>query len=198
VTTLTHLENEASLLDEARGGSAEAFVTLLRQYERHVYRLALRILGNSADAEDVLQETSLKAFVHIKDFRGDSRFYSWIVRIATNECLMKLRRGRGIQQLSLDEPEEGDDGSPLPREIEDWRGTPEQRYLKSELETIVAEGIDKLDRVSRLVFTLRDVEGFSTDETSTMTGLSVPAVKTRLFRARLRMREHMNSYFAKG
>lgn len=197
MTTLTHLENEAALLDQARAGSAEAYVTLLGQYDRHIFRLALRILGNHADAEDVLQDVSLKAFTHIQQFRGESRFYSWIVRIATNECLMKLRRGRGVLELSLDEPEESDDGSPLPREIEDWRDTPEQKYLKSELEGVVAEGIGKLDRISRMVFMLRDVEGFSTEETSQMTEMSVPAVKTRLFRARLRMREHMNSYFTK-
>lgn len=195
---LTHLEDEAVLVEEARNGNGEAFVRLLKQYDRRIYRLALRFLGNHADAEDVLQDVSLKAFVHLGDFRGDSRFYSWVVRITTNECLMKLRRGHLRQQVSLDEPAEGEDGSVLPREIEDWRDTPEKTYLKAELQAIVAEGMEKLDRTSCTVFLLRDIEHFSTEETAQMLDKTVAAVKTRLFRARLKMREHMNAYFKKG
>lgn len=195
--SVVHLEDEAALVEEARKGNGEAFVTLMRQYDRRIYRLALSFLGNPADAEDVLQDVTLKAFAHMGGFRGESRFYSWVARITTNECLMKLRRDRTRQQVSMDEPEEGEEGNALPREIEDWRETPEKAYLTSELQAIMTEGMEKLDAKSRTVFLLRDVEKFSTDETAEMLNMTVAAVKTRLFRARLKMREHMNAYFKK-
>ncbi len=192
-----HLEDEALLVEEARKGNGEAFVTLMKQYDRRVYRLALTFLRNSADAEDVLQEVTLKAFTHLSGFRGESRFYSWLARITANECLMRLRRDRSRPHVSLDEPEEGEEGSALPREIEDWRETPEEAYLKSELQAIVTQGMEKLDPKSRTVFLLRDIEHFSTQETGQMLDMTAAAVKTRLFRARLKMREHMNAYFKK-
>ncbi len=198
MATLTHLEDEAVLVEEARKGNGQAFVTLMKQYDRRIYRLALSFLRNAADAEDVLQDVTLKAFTHLGGFRGDSRFFSWVARIATNECLMRLNRGRPRQHVSLDEPAGGEDGSVLPLEIEDWRETPEKACLKSELQAIVAQGMEKLDSKMRTVFLLRDVEQFSIEETAQMLGISAAAVKTRLFRARLRMREHMNAYFKKG
>ncbi len=195
---LTHLENETALVAEARAGNPDAFVTLLNQYDRHIYRLALNITGNPEDAEDVLQDALLKAYTNLGGFRGESRFYTWLVRIAANEALMKLRKRSSEKQVSLDEPVETDEKSLMPREIEDWGDDPEQRYAKAELQKILAETIEELEHPLRIVFVLRDVEDFSTEETAGMLGLSMPAVKSRLLRARLKMRERLNKRFRKG
>lgn len=198
VSLIAHLENETVLVAEARAGSADAFTVLANQYDRNIYRLALNITASREDAEDVLQETFLKAYTHLGEFRGDSRFYTWLVRIATNEALMKLRKRGSVKQVSLDEPTETDDQSLMPREIEDWGDDPEQRYAKTELQRILAETVEKLEPALRVVFVLRDVEEFSIEETAATLGLSVPAVKTRLLRARLRMRERLSARFRQG
>lgn len=194
----THLENESVLVAEARAGNAESFATLINQYDRHIYRLALNITGNQEDAEDVLQETFLKAYSNLDRFQGDSRFYTWLVRIAVNEALMKLRKRRGASWVSLDEPVETNDRGLMPREIEDWADNPEQSYAKTELQDILNQVVEKLEPQFRTVFLLRDVEDFSTEETAKMLGLSVPAVKSRLLRARLKLRERLNKYFKRG
>ncbi len=194
----THLENEATLVAEARAGSSDAFTTLLNQYDRNIYRLALNITGQQEDAEDVLQETFLKAYRHLDRFQGNSRFYTWLVRIAVNEALMKLRKRRGSREVSLDEPVPGDDGESYPREVEDWGDNPEQRFAKTELEEILHGAIETLEGPFRTVVTLRDIEDLSTEETADMLGLSVPAVKSRLLRGRLRLREKLNKYFRRG
>jgi RNA polymerase sigma-70 factor, ECF subfamily len=194
----THLENEAALVAEARSGNTEAFSTLVRQYDRYIYRLALNITGNAEDAEDVLQEALLKAYTKLDTFHGESRFYTWLVRIAVNEALMKLRKRGTEKTVSLDEPIEGDDKDLIPREVEDWADNPEQRYGKLELQQILKETVDKLEPQFRTVFVLRDIEDLSTEETAKLMGLSVPAVKSRLLRARLKARELLSQYFRKG
>ena len=194
----THLDNEDVLVAEARAGNAESFATLINQYDRHIYRLALNITGNQEDAEDVLQDSFLKAYSNLGQFQGDSRFYTWLVRIAVNEALMKLRKRRRASWVSLDEPAETDDRSLMPREIEDWAVNPERTYAETELRDILSQAIEKLEPQFRTVFMLRDVEEFSTEETAKMLGLSVPAVKSRLLRARLKLREQLNKYFRRG
>jgi RNA polymerase sigma-70 factor (ECF subfamily) len=194
----THLENESTLVSEAQAGNHEAFTKLIHQYDRHIYRLAMNITGDPTEAEDVLQDACLKAYENLKDFQGASRFYTWLVRIAVNEALMKLRKRRGSSLVSLDEPISGDDNNLMPREIEDWGDNPEQRYAKSELQQILTEAIEGLELPYRAVFVLRDVESLSTEETAEMLGLSIPAVKSRLLRARLKMRERLNKYFKRG
>jgi RNA polymerase sigma-70 factor (ECF subfamily) len=193
----THLENERSLVVAAQAGDSGAFVTLLNQYSRHIYRLGVSITGNHHDAEDVLQEASLKAYTALADFRGNSRFYSWLVRIAVNVALGKLRKRAMWKESSLDEPREGEDGSYIPLDIESWGEDPEKACLNSELQQILAEVIQKLDPKSRTIFTLRDVEKFSIEETAAMLGLSIPVIKTRLLRSRLRLREELTKYFGK-
>ena len=192
---LVHLENEATLVAEAKEGNAEAFTVLVNQYERNIFRLALNVTSNKEDAEDVLQETFLKAYTHLGRFQGNSRFYTWVVRIAVNESLMKLRKRRSDRQVSLDEGLETDDNGLLPREIADWGDNPEQRYAKTEWQEILAEATQTLEPAFRTVFTLRDVEQLSTEETAEALGLSVPAVKSRLLRARLKLRQRLNKYF---
>src|SRR5215831_15507394 len=194
----THLDNENALVAEARAGNAESFTTLINQYDRHIYRLALNITGNQEDAEDVLQDSFLKAYSNLNRFQGDSRFYTWLVRIAVNEALMKLRKRRGASWVSLDEPADAGDRSLIPREVEDWMDNPERRYAKTELQDILSQAIEKLEPQFRTVFVLRDVEELSTEETAKMLGLSVPAVKSRLLRARLKLRELLNKYFKRG
>jgi len=194
----THLENETTLVAEARAGNAEAFTTLVHQYDRNIYRLALNITGKQEDAEDVLQEAFLKAYTHLDRFQGNSRFYTWLVRIAVNEALMKLRKRRGDRTVSLDEPIVTSDNDLMPREIEDWGDNPEQRYAKTELQEILNEAIESLEPQFRTVVVLRDVENFSTEETAEVLGLSVPAVKSRLLRGRLKLRDRLNRYFKRG
>lgn len=191
----THLENENTLLADARAGNGNAFATLLSQYDRRLFRLALKITGNQQDAADALQEALLKAYRGLERFRGDSRFYTWMVRIVVNEGLMKLRERRGDSSVSLDEPIQTDDDSLMPREIEDWGDNPEQRYSKTEFHAILNQNLDRLEPGLRIVFLLRDVEGFSIEETAGTLGLSVTAVKSRLLRARLKLRERLTRYF---
>ena len=194
----THLENENTLVADARAGNGDAFAALLSQYDTRLFRLALRITGNQQDAADALQEALLKAFRGLEGFRGDSRFYTWIVRIVLNEGLIKLRERRRDLMVSLNEPIQTDDDSFMPREIEDWGDNPEQRYSKTEFDAILNQNLDQLEPTLRIVFLLRDVEGFSIEETARMLGLSIPAVKTRLLRARLKLRERLTKYFKQG
>ncbi len=188
---------EAALLAEARAGKYEAFEELVNRYERKIYRLALNLTGNPEDAEDVLQETFLKAFEHLPEFREDSRFYTWIVRIAINEGLMKLRRRRASKEVAAEDAT-GDDGEVLPREFSDWRPNPEQIYARKELQEILQNAARALPVTFRTVFILRDIEGLSTEATAEALGLSSGAVKARLFRARLRLREELSQVFKRG
>ncbi len=194
----THLENEAELVAEARGGSAEAFTTLVNQYDRNIYRLALNITNNQEDAEDVLQEAFLKAYTHLDRFEGNSRFYTWLVRIAVNEALMKLRKRKADKTVSLDEPIATGDNDAMPREVEDWGDSPEERYAKTELQEILNRAIGSLEPHFRTVVVLRDVENLSTEETAELLGLSIPAVKSRLLRGRLKLREKLDKHFRRG
>jgi RNA polymerase sigma-70 factor (ECF subfamily) len=188
-------DNEAQLVEAARAGNTGAFTELVNRYERRIFRLAMNITQNREDAEDAMQEAFLKSYQHLSEFQGDSRFYTWLVRIAVNEALMRLRKRRP-NQVSLDEPVEGEDDF-MPREIEDWDPSPEQRYAQTELRGILESVIDELHPDFRTVFVLRDVEELSTEDTAKLLGLSVPAVKSRLLRARLKLRGKLNRYFRK-
>ncbi len=192
-----HLENETELVAAARKGDTQAFTTLANQYSRNIYRLALNITRNNEDAEDVLQEAFLKAYTKLDRFQGNSRFYTWLVRIAVNEALMKLRKRKSDRTVSLDEPVETD-VSEIVREVKDWGDNPEQTYAKTELHEILSKAIDTLEPAYRTVFVLRDVENLSTEETAESLGLSVPAVKSRLLRARLKLREQLTRQFKRG
>ena len=180
-------EDEPVLVAAAQAGDITAFETLVGRYERKILRLAQNITQNREDAEDVMQEAFLKAYEHLSGFQGNSRFYTWLVRIAVNQALMKLRKRRP-NVVSIDE--EVNTGEDLiPREIEDWGPSPEDRYKQTELSDILSEVIGDLDPSFRIVFQLRDIEELSTEETAEALGLSVPAVKSRLLRARLKLRQ---------
>jgi RNA polymerase sigma-70 factor (ECF subfamily) len=189
-------DDEHLLVAAAQAGDAAAFEELVNRYEGKIFRLTRNITGNHEDAEDAMQDAFLKAYAHLQDFHGDSRFYTWLVRIAANEALMRLRKRRP-NQFSLDEPVEGDNDL-MPRELEEWGPTPEQRYAQTEIENIVSELIDRLDPEYRIVFLLRDFEELSTQETAEALGISGPAVKSRLLRARLMLREKLHRHFRQG
>ena len=190
-------EDEHLLVAAAKGGDLSAFNELVSRYERKIFRLTMNITRNKEDAEDSMQEAFLKAYAHLKDFAGDSRFYTWLVRIAANEALMRLRKRRP-NQFSLDEPIPGDNEELIPRDIEDWGPSPEQRYGQVEMHDILSSAIDDLEPGFRTAFVLRDVENLSTEETAKIMGISVPAVKSRLLRARLKLREKLHRYFRKN
>lgn len=190
-------EDEHLLVAAAKGGDLSAFNELVRRYERKIFRLTMNITRNREDAEDAMQDAFLKSYSHLKDFAGDSRFYTWLVRIAANEALMRLRKRRP-NQFSLDEPIPGENEETIPQDIQDWGPSPEQRYGQSEMHEILSGVIDELEPGFRTVFVLRDVEELSTEETAKIVGISVPAVKSRLLRARLKLREKLNHYFRQG
>jgi len=184
------------LVNAARGGDVGAFEQLVKKYDRNVFRIANHITQNREDAEDVVQDAFLKAFQNLGQFQGQSKFYTWLVRIAVNEALMRLRRRRPERMVSLDEDiNTGEDT--IPREVADWSPNPEQLYNQSELREILQKTIQGLPPSFRTVFVLRDVEGLSTEETADALNLSIPAVKSRLLRARLQLRERLTKYFKK-
>ena len=186
--------DEADVLSLAREGDTKAFAELVRRYEGKIFRLAQHITQNREDAEDVLQETFLKAFEHLDQFQGNSKFYTWIVRIAVNQALMKLRKRKTDKTVSIDENiDTGEDN--VAREIAAWDENPEERYSREELNEILNSAVESLAPPYRTVFLLRDIEELSTEETAEALDLSIPAVKSRLLRARLQLRDKLTRYF---
>lgn len=186
--------DESTLVTQARQGDTRAFAELVKRYEAKIFRLAQHITQNREDAEDVLQETFLKAYEHLDQFQGNSKFYTWIVRIAVNQALMKLRRRKTDKSVSLDETiDTGEDT--VTREVAAWDEDPEQRFSREELGEILDSSIQSLAPTYRSVFLLRDVDDLSTEETAEALGISVPAVKSRLLRARLQLREKLTRFF---
>ncbi len=193
-TTTQHETDEFSLVASARQGDAAAFTELVNRYERKIYRLARHITQSEEDAEEILQETFLKAYEHLPEFQGSSKFYTWLVRIAVNESLMKLRKRKSGRIVSLDE--EIDTGEEtVAREIAVWEDNPEQRYSRAELRGILERAISSLPPIFQTVFILRDVDELSTEETADALNISVPAVKSRLLRARLQLRDKLTRFF---
>jgi RNA polymerase sigma-70 factor (ECF subfamily) len=190
-------KDDSVLVTEAKAGSYAAFEELVNRYEKKIYRLGLNLTGNPEDAEDVLQEAFLKAFEHLPEFREDARFYTWLVRIAINEGLMKLRKRRSDRAVPIEDAV-GEEGEVVPREFADWKPNPEQVYAQAEIETILRDAADSLSAGLRTVFLLRDVEGFSTGETAALLNVTEGAVKARLFRARLQLREELSKVFKRG
>ena len=186
--------DETLLVSKAQAGDSAAFSELVSRYQNKIYRLAKHITQNDEDAEDVLQEAFLKAYEHLDGFQGNSKFYTWIVRIAVNEALMKLRKRKTDRSVPLDEPI--DTGEEMVnREIAVWEDNPEQRYSRQEMQEILDEAVESLKPDFRTVFALRDIEELSTEETAEALNISVPAVKSRLLRARLALREKLTRKF---
>jgi len=186
-------QDENILIEKAKKGDFEAYGQLVERYERKIYRLARNITQSNEDAEDVLQDAFLKAYEHLDGFQGQARFYTWLVRIAVNESLMKLRKRKSDRSVSLDENIETDE-EPIAREIAVW-DNPEKQYSRAEMKQVLDEAITSLKPIFRVVFILRDVEELSTEETAETLGLSIAAVKSRLLRARLQLREKLTRTF---
>ncbi len=189
--------DDVQLVTRLQAGDQAAYAQLVEEYAGRVYRLALRMLGNEADAEDVLQETFMSAFKSIDRFEARSSLGTWLYRIATNAALMRLRR-KEPEQVSVDEPVEGEDGDLIPRQFFDFCCLPEDDLLRDEALQEMMQAVEELPETLRSVFVLREMEGLSTEETADMLGLSVSAVKSRLMRARLKLRDRLSHYFAQG
>ncbi len=188
------VEAEGFSLEELKRGNPEEFSRLVDLYSSKIYRLATKMLNQQEDAEDVLQETFLKAYRGLKSFDGRSKLSTWLFRIATNEALMVLRR-KHPDFVSIDEPVETEEGEQEPIQIVDWCCLPENELLSEESRSRLDAAAQKLPESLRVVFLLRDMNDLSTHETAEILGLTDTAVKTRLSRARLRLREELSAYF---
>lgn len=181
-------------VEALRSGDRAEFARFVAAYSAQIYRLALRILSDPQDAEDVLQETFLKAYRSLPDFEGRSSLSTWLYRIAVNEALM-LARKRHPGTVSIDEGVETGDGEIEPVQVVDWCCLPENELLSAEGRRFLDRAIRNLPETLRVVFVLRDIQGLSIKETAEALELSETAVKTRLLRARLNLREQLSSYY---
>jgi RNA polymerase sigma-70 factor, ECF subfamily len=185
---------DAELVRRAKAGELAAFETLTTKYEQRVYSLALRMLRQEQDAEDVTQQTFLSALENLEGFRGEAGFSTWLLRIASHAALKVIRKRKGLPTVSLDAATDGSDSAdavPHPEYIADWRQSPEQLVHKNEVRRLLDDALAQLDEKHRLVFLLRDVEGLSIKETAEALGLSEANTKVRLLRARLQLREQL-------
>jgi RNA polymerase sigma-70 factor (ECF subfamily) len=187
---------DSELVRRTKAGDPDAFDRLVERHASKVYALCLKMLGNPEDAEDCLQEVFVKAYQAMKDFREESRFSTWIYRIAYNAALMRIRKKK-LDTVSLDAPVEVG-GDTMPRQVVDWTTDPSSQLMNEELSSVLNQHLNLMHPDNRIVFLLRDVQGLSTDDTANVLGLSVPAVKSRLHRARLFLRERLSDYFAHG
>lgn len=193
---MDHDVSDEGLVQLAKDGELAAFDQLVARHEGRVYGLALRILRQEQDAEDVTQQAFLSVVEHLAGFRGESSFATWITRIATHAALKVLRKRKGLDLVPLDAGTDEDlSGVALPEFIADWRESPAVLVGRRETRRLVDEALEGLDEKHRLVFLLRDVEGFSVRETADALGLSEGNVKVRLLRARLQLREALTRSF---
>ena len=182
-------------LEALKKKDKEAFAQLVDQNSDRIYRLALKMTGNPQDAEDVLQETFIKAYRYIGSFEGRSKLSTWLYRIATNEALMLLRKRKdGV--TSIEEGVETDEGDTLPVQIVDWCCLPEKELMSTESQAVLHEAAMHLSDANRAAFLLRDVEGLSTHDAAEALDISESALKVRLMRARMQLREELTEYFA--
>ncbi|HZJ54750.1 MAG TPA: sigma-70 family RNA polymerase sigma factor, partial [Myxococcaceae bacterium] len=181
----------------AQAGDMSAFEALVDRHEEKVYGLALRMTRSEADAAEIAQDTFLSAYQHLNEFRGEAAFGSWVHRIAANNALMRLRRQKVLDIVSddLDGPEFTDRGSLAEVPESDWSKRADDKILEDELGRAIREATDALPEGYREVFLLKDVEGLSYEEISEMVGISIPAVKSRLHRARLALREAIDAFY---
>jgi RNA polymerase sigma-70 factor (ECF subfamily) len=183
-------EEEKVLIARIGRGDTELFYELIEPYEHRVYAIALAILRNEADAEEVAQEALLKAFLHLGQFRAESRFGTWLVRVTINEARMRRRKGHlDIMKALEDQRQSDDEGSFIPQDFADWRDIPLEELERKEVRELLARALTSLGDKYRDVFVLRDVEQLSIEETAAALRISEGAVKTRLLRARLMLRE---------
>jgi RNA polymerase sigma-70 factor (ECF subfamily) len=199
-TTETEVtRDESALIEQIRGGDKARFYELIQPYERSVYLSAYSVLHNQADAEEVAQESLLKAFAHLDQLRATDKFKPWLLLITVNEARMRRRKERQHLYESLEEQTtDTEDGEFMPRQFADWREIPSDLVEKKEIRAAIHKALDTLPEKYREVFFLRDMQHLSIAETAAILGLTEPAVKTQLHRARLQMREQLTPIFGKS
>jgi len=192
---MTETLSDRELYDRIRAGDKSACAVCIEQHSPTVYRIALRVVGNEAEAEDVMQETFLNAFKAIDTFEWRSGLATWLYRIAYNAALMRLRKS-GRDAVSVEELAENEGVIETPRQLFDWCCLPDAEYATTEARAELNRAMSELPEKLRAVFVLRDLEELSTEETAQVLGISSEAVKTRLHRARLQLRERLANYFS--
>lgn len=187
--------DESAILATAKRGDSTAFEILCKQSANTVFHVARRMMRNNEDAEDVVQESFQQAFIHLKSFNGDSRFSTWLSRIAINAALMKLRKKHRMRDVSLDESAETEQSSSH-LDVEEQGPNPEQLYAQKEQQRILSEAMNELTPGMRKAIELRELDERSTEETARIMGISVSAVKARVFHGRKRLHERLNRFLA--
>jgi RNA polymerase sigma-70 factor (ECF subfamily) len=180
---------ESFLIHRVINGEIECFYELVRPYERAIFLAALSLVRNEADAEDIVQEAVLKAFKGLRSFRQEAKFSTWLIQITLNEAKMRLRKDRRHLYESLDDGQRSEDGDYVPKDLADWREIPSEALEQKELREALIKALNSLPEKYRTVFVLRDVQKLSIAETVQALGISEASVKTRLSRARLKMRD---------
>src|SRR5580700_337502 len=186
--------DDLQLVHASKKGDVAAFEQLVKRYDRRLLRIAQTVTRNREDSEDAVQEALFKAFQNLSDFREDSQFSTWLIRITVNQSLMKLRKQRTHKEVSLDEDFQAD-GDGLPLDVPDRAPNPEQLCWASELRDNLVRTVEELRPILRTVFVLRDVEGLTIAQTAQALNLSQAAVKARLWRVRLHLRARLDRYF---
>ena len=183
---------DITLVHDCKNGDGDAFEQLVKRYDSRLLRIAQHITHNHEDAQDAVQEAFFKVFRNLNNFREDSLFSTWLIRITVNESLMKLRKQRSIKEIAASDIQE--EGS-FQFDVADWAPNPEELYTDGELRDILRNELQKLQPKLRVVFVLRDIEEMSTHETAEILQLTVVAVKSRLCRARMHLRQRLSNYF---
>ena len=192
-------KDDEGLLERLRKGAPGAVEELMRLYQGKIFSLAMSILKNESDAEEATQDVFMTVIRKVNTFQGNSAFYSWIYRICVNTCLMRLRGKRRNDTVAIEDfmpvfTEEGMHASPM----DDWSKEVERKALNEELGKMIRKFTEELSEKYRVVFVLSDIEGLSNEETAKILGMTVPAVKSRLHRARLYLREQLGRYLQEG
>lgn len=185
--------NENNLIEAAKSGDRKALAEIVKQYEQTIYNFAFKICRNKDKAEHTMQETFLSMIKSLHQFDGKSKLPTWLYTIVSNHCLMMARKEKKHQNYSFDDEETGYNEN----QIVKWDSLPYDSVENDELRNILDNAIQNLSPDYRIVFLLRDVEGLSTEETAEVVELSVPAVKSRLHRARAFLRNEISKAFAK-
>ena len=191
-------DNDTALVQASRGGDVAAFEQLLKRYDAKLLRIAQKVTQNPEDAEEAVQEAFFKAYQKLDQFQGHAKFSTWLIRITLNESLMKLRKQRATLKQLVDNDVDADSDSERRQfDVADWAPNPEMLYRASEFREILITSLQRLSPALKVVFVLRDIEEHSLRETSEILNLTETAVKTRLSRARLQLREDLSKYFKK-
>lgn len=190
---------EVQFLEQIKSGDRNAFNELVQKYEGRLYNFGLKICKDVGDAEDLVQETFINVFKSLSGFRNETKFKNWLYKIAANACWRIKRKSKFApeKELSLEDFIPADH-SKIEKKVPDWASAPVERLLNNELSLKIKEGIDALPDSYKLVLVLRDMEGFTTDETASILSITSQNVKVRLHRARLFLREELKDYYESG